>query len=43
MAKIVIDTNEFIDILKLNEDEIKQYLKSITRPHFTLHFSATNY
>ena len=30
MAKIVIDTNEFIDILKLNEDEIKQYLKSIT-------------
>jgi len=30
MAKIVIDTNEFIDILKLNEDEIKKYLKSIT-------------
>lgn len=29
MAKIVIDTNEFLDILKLSKDEVKKYLKTI--------------
>lgn len=30
MAKIVIDTNEFIDILKLDKVDIEKYIKSIT-------------
>lgn len=29
MAKIVIDTNEFIDILKLSKEEVSKYLKTI--------------